>query len=1014
MSTVIVELDGGLNDTGKRSSESLAGSIKDALNYERGIDEGYTRISGFIRWDGRPFVSRSSFNFYVETATATPGLTLNEVGSVLYVEDETGDVLTAGAIVTSVGEVEMIEPGVYWHHGTASMLAPVNLASPGNIASFTVALGAGESESSAWSDGLYSGYSSLVDTLPMSTVGKIAGAHFFRNRVYAIADYAMIRLNNVTTLNLKEGATVVNANPVPDVTLGTLVGFQVVSGDPAASNAIVDLILRSYGGTAPAVGDNIWVQINGVLTSVGDFVSFQQSPRAGLFYADYNGTGGWNEVFAGRRFRYKVDSSCTGTPFTSYTRSGFAGDVTPLTSANITREPDSLGAAYGGWYSSGSLTQPPLVGDITTDGATSFIYAGLGTGSGFSTGEFTAIFGTNVAAALPAGAVVVGIEVTIRRSNSAGVGTIRDQTVQLTGLSGPPGQNKADLAAVWPLSNAWADKTYGGPLDTWGHTIRTEDIIGATFGVKIAAQQTPETNICIAQIDKVALKIYYREQTQDLYIWSGSADVEQVKVIHHTVSQGTFNGKDAEGTLVVTDMASVYARTSNIGIGYQLRTGAAGGGALLGYYNSVDEPLTLPSSSILEAAETRWTFTTCDPWAVDASDVMIACSGVEEAYGFDGTYLLPIATGLKPVEEIPRHAAYFQNQLFLGYAIGIVQASDVGQILQFSGGEAGAIENGVSDRVTGLLPLRGQALAVFTERSIRAIYADGGGVQDIKEISNSSGAIEYTVQDMGVPMFCDFRGIATLSAVQEYGDFQRGRLTNKVTRYMLSRLQFETANQTVDRRPVAALAIRNKNQYRVFFRDGYFATLTLAGDAIDPQTMTCRYFIDGTNSAASAVRVLALCAGVTDEGRDVAFFSVDNQSDMYRYVYQIDAGASFDGDAIVAYLSLNPIWGRDSSGFQPSMTRRWDRMSVYGKAYGTAAITASFNKNYAAPSSFSRAFTFGTGTAGEDPDDVMATVEIGQDARCLMLRFDSTSATEKPHTLQMIDFTVNATNEKAR
>lgn len=53
MSTVIVELDGGLNDTGKRSSESLAGTVKAGLNYERGIDEGYTRVSGFSRWDGR-------------------------------------------------------------------------------------------------------------------------------------------------------------------------------------------------------------------------------------------------------------------------------------------------------------------------------------------------------------------------------------------------------------------------------------------------------------------------------------------------------------------------------------------------------------------------------------------------------------------------------------------------------------------------------------------------------------------------------------------------------------------------------------------------------------------------------------------------------------------------------------------------------------------------------------------------------------------------------------------------
>ncbi|MTW31134.1 hypothetical protein GM530_13585, partial [Streptococcus pneumoniae] len=50
---------------------------------------------------------------------------------------------------------------------------------------------------------------------------------------------------------------------------------------------------------------------------------------------------------------------------------------------------------------------------------------------------------------------------------------------------------------------------------------------------------------------------------------------------------------------------------------------------------------------------------------------------------------------------------------------------------------------------------------------------------------------------------------------------------------MLSRLQFETRNQTIDKRPVAALAVRNKNQYRLYCRDGYVLTLTMAGDQMD-------------------------------------------------------------------------------------------------------------------------------------------------------------------------------------
>ena len=1016
MGTVIVPLDGGLNDTGRKSSQDLQGSVRVSLNYERGIDEGYTSVGGFSRWDGRygGFDTANGFVIRGNDPSSTPW-TVGEVVTVNY-DDANAVSHDASMIITEIlSTVDL--GGSYTVTAVAVFTSPQSLPVSdypvnywNSISSITTTIGEPYEAGTRVTSMPYSTLRSLITSLPMSSIGKTAGAHFFRNRLYTISDYACIRINNVSNLSIKEGAVLTNVTPNPDVTLGTVVGFTVSSGNASAGTAVVDIVIRGYGGTAPASGDDIWVQ--GVAAKLGDFDSFQQSPRAGLFYADYNGSGGWNEVNAGRRFRYKVDSSCTGAAFTAYSKNGFATDVNPASGAsNATYAPASI-TAGAGWYTSSSPGNPALVGDINASGGDAS-YHGLSTAGPVVTDELKVYFGTSVAASLPTGATVVGVELTIRRANGAGAGVIVDDTVRLIGLSGPPGRDMADsnpTSGLWPVAAAYAPKTYGGALNTWDHTIRTEDVLASTFGVLIRAKTTSGL-ANTAYIDQVSLKLYYKEQTQDIYIYDQTnlTDVEQVKVIHYTIDQGTFNAKNAEGTLVVTDMASIYARATQIGIGFQLRTAAAGGGALLGYYNSVDQPINLPSSDILATADTRWTFTTCNPWAVENSDMMIACSGVEEAYAFDGDYLLPIATGLKPVEEIPRHVAYFQNQLFLGYASGIVQGSDVGQILQFNGGEAGATENGLGDRVTGLLALKGQALAVFTERTIRAIYADGAGVQDVKIISDSSGAIEYTVVDMGIPMFADYRGIATLSAVQEYGDFQRGRLTNKVTRLMLSRLQFETVNQTTDKRPIAALAIRNKNQYRLFYKDGYFTTLTLAGDDINPQTMLCRYFISGSNSDSTAVRVLALATGVTTDGRDVAFFTTDNQSTMWKYVYQIDAGRSFDSGAIVAYVSLNPIWG-DSL----SVLKRWDRMSVYGRAYGSASLTASFASAFTAPSSYSRTFTLGSGTASTDPDDVMATVEVGQDARGLMVRFDSSSSTTLPHTLQLLDLTTVETQEKKR
>ena len=64
---------------------------------------------------------------------------------------------------------------------------------------------------------------------------------------------------------------------------------------------------------------------------------------------------------------------------------------------------------------------------------------------------------------------------------------------------------------------------------------------------------------------------------------------------------------------------------------------------------------------------------------------------------------------------------------------------------------------------------------------------DRAGVPRVP-LHGARGSAASLLADMGVPVFADFRGFATLSAVQEYGDFQRGRLTNKATRLMLSKM----------------------------------------------------------------------------------------------------------------------------------------------------------------------------------------------------------------------------------
>lgn len=1024
MGNALIPLDGGLVDIGAATSMG-AETLKDCLNYERGIESGYTRCDGFSRWDGRYNYSQSSQMVYAQTVadgsssswavsqavvltyTAVDGETRTVNGAILSVDDS-GDPIDGyfhyvNIVLTDFPESFPSNPGQdtgwlqdisgYGHNGI-DIAGIISAQSTDTI------------------------YRSSVSALPMSTVGKIAGLHYFRNRLYAIADYAAISLTNVDSLGLEEGASITNTSN-SNAVIGTLVGYIDVTGDVNAGTATATIIVRDYTGEIPAASDTIRCQ--SVSTNSGDFGEFSafvQSPRAGLFYADYNGAGGWNEVGAGRRMQYRTDGDCGTGGFTPYTRDGFSDDLVALAESNSgVVDPSEIRAGEAaGWWSSVDGVSTPTAAELSTGNAETANKA-MGNTNGQFSGPMTIRFGTEVAAAVPASAVITGLEVTINRRNSASSGGIYDHEVTLVGLSTPV-SNKAKLGTAWPNSpSALADAVYGGSLDLWGtNGLSTELVRADDFGVRIAAKVLSPSTAVIAQIDTVTIKVYYRLQTQQIYVVKYTApstydDIDNFRVVHHTVQQGTFAGQDAEGTIVISGLDTVYARTNDFESGYQLRTAAGSGGSLIAKIAALDEPLTLPSSDVLATGETRWTFETCDPFAVDDASIAVMCSGVENAYGFDGDYLLPIATGLKPQEELPRHAAYFQDQLFLGYRIGTVIASDISNILAFTGGAAGATEIGVSDRVTGLLALKGTALAVFTERTIQAIYANGG-VQEKKLITGDSGAIEYTVVNMGIPVFADFRGFGTISAVQEYGDFQRGKLTGKATRLMLSRLQYETRNQTVDKRPIVGFAIRNKGQYRVACRDGFVLTMTLAGDQMNPQITKQRLFISGSNTDANAVQMLAVASGVTTEGRDVSFFTVNNQSAMYPYVYQIDAGRSYDSGAIVAYIVLNPAFGGTLSTI-----KRWDRMNVFGKAFGAASLSLSCASTFNTPStSNARTFTLGSAsnTAGLDPEPYDVTVDIGLDGKGISLRFDSSSASELPHTLQMLDVVYSSTNEVKR
>lgn len=108
--------------------------------------------------------------------------------------------------------------------------------------------------------------------------------------------------------------------------------------------------------------------------------------------------------------------------------------------------------------------------------------------------------------AIPTGATIDGILVTIERKSSTG--TVKDATLQLLNASGTPvGDDKALALEAWPTSDG--SQEYGGTSDTWGISPTESMVNDANFGVRLSV--TGDVVDDVASVDRVSIKVYYTE-----------------------------------------------------------------------------------------------------------------------------------------------------------------------------------------------------------------------------------------------------------------------------------------------------------------------------------------------------------------------------------------------------------------------------------------------------------------------------------------------------------------------
>jgi hypothetical protein len=167
-----------------------------------------------------------------------------------------------------------------------------------------------------------------------------------------------------------------------------------------------------------------------------------------------------------------------------------------------------------GSFAAAQLSQGPFGPTVTAGGWTNpnnifvrdFQYASkVVLANSNSANNVTSGFGFSV----PPSATVVGILLTVYRSDITGFGDLSDHTIQLRNSSGAIGNNKADLIDDWPPGPSIA--TYGGASDVWGISSPTGATVDDTaFGTLIAVHNSNSDSSETPGLDFVSITVYYR------------------------------------------------------------------------------------------------------------------------------------------------------------------------------------------------------------------------------------------------------------------------------------------------------------------------------------------------------------------------------------------------------------------------------------------------------------------------------------------------------------------------
>ena len=554
--------------------------------------------------------------------------------------------------------------------------------------------------------------------------------------------------------------------------------------------------------------------------------------------------------------------------------------------------------------------------------------------------------------------------------------------------------------------------TLGGSTNLWNATdITRENVFSDDFGVELVFAHAKGPNLesllynALTKVFWVEISVYLSDGDQLVYFYDpvAAADVGSANIAELTLTSGSFSSEDAAGIFTLYDVSS-DADMGNIVADLEVRTAASGGGVLLAETDGTADKNLLPLSSEMKAAQSIARTIKANFFIDAAREAIYGVTGAGPAFSFNGTYFHFIRAPIPATVDKPRHIAEHEDHLVLAYDSGSVLVSVVGDPTNFSGVE-GASEFGFGDNITDLLPLVGSSLGVMCKQSSHAFIGNVIDNFTTQIISKTSGAIEYTSAIVGQPIYADFRGISSVNATQQYGDFSSGRISQAISDLIQSRLQKVCGICSGSLKPVGALGIRNKNQYRLFFNDGLIVTLTLFGDGdVMPVFTLQNYGWDSSTPTTlnSDYVPTALLSTVLKNGSELNMIGTKDGD-----IWILDQGTGIlDGTGITnydAFITFNPF-----NGGEAHANLKYNEILIHGKSSGKQELICSSGVNYLVPeiNTTTDTITMGHDGYGFNLPTVpqRRSTHLPNVTAGFSLRIDSVANGNLPHNIQALTF----------